>query len=109
MNKIAKAADLLLQSRLTGQRLPTLPDEVFPTTLSEAYTIQAALTQRLLAHHGGQVVGHKIACTNEAAQRFLHLDGPFHGPLLSALIHDTPARFKAADFFDAGDRTGVRL
>lgn len=98
MNKSNKAADLLLQARLNRRQLSKLPDDSLPATLAEAYAIQEALTRRLLAHYGGQQAGYKIACTNEAAQRFLNLDGPFHGPLLSALIHRSSAQLPATDF-----------
>lgn len=98
MTNFEKAADLLMQARQTHQHLPGLPADCTPTDLAEAYGVQAALTERLLIHYGGQPAGYKIACTNEAAQRFLNLDAPFHGPLLSSLMFDSPASLKADDF-----------
>ncbi|MEM7345934.1 MAG: fumarylacetoacetate hydrolase family protein [Chloroflexota bacterium] len=98
MQPVDKAADLLMKVRATRQRIETLPSDCFPDTISAAYDIQAALIERLQGQHGGTRVGHKIGCTNEAAQRFLGLDGPFHGPLLSEFVHRSPARLTSDDF-----------
>ena len=97
-NKIAKAADTLMQVRASHEAIPTLPADCFPADLAEAYAIQSALVERLLAQHGGEVAGYKIGCTNEAAQQFLRLDEPFYGPLLSAGLYPSPASFRADDF-----------
>ena len=99
MDKIGKAADLLLAVRTSRKPIAGLPVDCFPASLSEAYDVQDALTERLLTLYGGTQVGYKIACTNTAAQQFLGLDGPFHGPLLSARVYQSPLQLKAADFF----------
>ncbi len=99
MTKIAAAADLLFQVRQTRQRLPDFPDSCRPTNLTEAYDVQDAVTERLLAHHGGRQHGYKIGCTNAAAQKFLGLDGPFHGALFSALTYHSPVQLSTQDFF----------
>jgi len=99
MDKITTAADLLLKVRTSRQRIKSLPDDCLPANLVEAYDVQDALTEGLLSLYGGQQVGYKIACTNAAAQQFLGLDGPFHGPLLSALVYQSPVQLKADDFF----------
>ena len=54
---------------------------------------------RLLAYYGGSVIGHKVGCTNVMAQRQLGVDGPFCGRLLSAFLHESPARVEAGQFF----------
>lgn len=98
MAKIAKAADILMQVRTTLTPIPTLPADCFPADLAEAYAVQAALVERLLAQHGGEVAGYKIGCTNAAAQQFLGLAEPFYGPLLTAWLHPSPSSFPADDF-----------
>lgn len=98
MDKITKAADILMQVRASQTPISTLPADCFPADLAEAYAIQAALVERLLAQHGGEVAGYKIGCTNEAAQQFLGLDEPFYGPLLSAWVQPSPASFQAEAF-----------
>ncbi|MCB0211419.1 MAG: fumarylacetoacetate hydrolase family protein [Anaerolineae bacterium] len=99
MNKIAKAAAYLMQARLTPQRLLNWTDDTRPDNFIEAYAVQDAFVEQLLAHYGGRTVGYKIACTNEAAQRDLHVDGPFSGRLLSNFVYDSPAQLYADDFF----------
>ena len=96
MDQITAAADVLLDARLTQQQVPGLPK---PFSVSEAYQIQTVVTQRLLAHFGGQLIGYKIGCTNEAAQQFLGLDRPFHGRLFSAFTQLSPAQIPPDDFF----------
>ena len=99
MSDFSKGAELLLQARLTRQRLPKLPDDCYPGSLSAAYELQDALTAALLNQFGGRQIGYKIACTNTAAQAFLGLDGPFYGPLLSYQTQPSPARFNSDSLF----------
>ena len=97
------SAELLAQARINHQRLPELPGAIRPKTSADAYVIQDALVDRLLAHYGGSVIGYKIACTNVTAQRQLNVDAPFAGRLLSAFFFENssekPARVDAGQFF----------
>lgn len=93
------ASELLAQARTKMQRLAELPAEVRPQTPEEAYQVQASLLPQLLAHFGGSAIGYKIACTNEIAQRQLHVDSPFFGRLLSATTQDSPARIESNVYF----------
>lgn len=96
---VAAAPQLLSEARIHSHRLSELPEEVRPKTPEEAYRCQEVLVQQLLAHYGGTAIGYKIACTNPTAQRQLRVDGPFYGRLLSSFCSDSPARFRAGDFF----------
>jgi 2-keto-4-pentenoate hydratase len=96
---IPSAAQLLLEARLNRARLPELPAAVRPQTPDEAYRCQDAVVEDLLKHYGGEVIGHKIACTNVTAQRQLHVNGPFYGRLLSSFCFDSPARVEPGAFF----------
>jgi 2-keto-4-pentenoate hydratase len=93
------ASDLLAHARTLMQRLPGLPAAVRPQTPEAAYAVQAELIPKLLAQLGGSAIGYKIACTNEVAQRQLHVDGPFFGRLLSATTHEAPARIRSSEYF----------
>ena len=93
------ASQLLLEVRLTRQRLARLPVELQPVDAEQAYVSQAGCVDRLLHHYGGETIGYKIACTNEIAQRLLKVSEPFHGRLLSAFAQASPAHFHAGDFF----------
>ena len=97
------SAELLAQARINHKRLPQLPDAIRPITPGDAYAVQDALIDQLLAHYGGSVIGYKVACTNVTAQRQLHVDAPFCGRLLSAFFFESssgkPARVDASKFF----------
>lgn len=93
------ASDLLAHARIKMQRLAELPAAVRPQSADDAYAVQADLIPQLLAHFGGTAIGFKIACTNEIAQRQLHVDSPFFGRLLSATTQDSPARITSGEYF----------
>ncbi|MEO8099897.1 MAG: fumarylacetoacetate hydrolase family protein [Acidobacteriota bacterium] len=93
------AATLLERARTGMRRLAELPADVRPQTNEAAYACQAELVPQLLQQMGGTAIGYKIACTNEIAQRQLHVDGPFFGRLLAATTLDSPARIQASQYF----------
>jgi len=92
------AAQILAHARIANLKLPDLPAHARPQTEKEAYGAQAGVVQRLLEHHGGGVIGYKIACTNPLAQRQLNVTEPFYGNLLEPFCFDSPARIDAARF-----------
>jgi 2-keto-4-pentenoate hydratase len=92
-------ARLLAEARFQHNRIAELPAGALPTTAEEAYACQDVLISLLTRRYGGEVVGYKIACTNKIAQDLLHMDGPFHGKLLSSFCFDSPARIEAGQFF----------
>ncbi len=93
------ASTLLATARTKMQRLAELPPDVRPQSLDAAYQVQSDLIPQLLSHFGGQTIGYKIACTNEIAQRQLHVDHPFFGCLLSATTLDSPASIQSTEYF----------
>jgi 2-keto-4-pentenoate hydratase len=96
---IDSGARLLAEARFQHRRLTELPAGARPKTADEAYACQNALVSLLIEHYGGEMIGYKIACTNKSAQELLHMDGPFHGKLLSSFCFNSPARVKADGFF----------
>jgi 2-keto-4-pentenoate hydratase len=100
---VNKSAEFLAQARINHKRLAELPAASRPKTPADAYAVQDALIDQLLAHYGGNVIGYKVACTNVTAQRQLHVDAPFCGRLLSAFFFESspesPARVDASRFF----------
>lgn len=96
---INSGARLLAEARFQQRRLSELPAGARPRTAEEAYACQDALVSLLIEHYGGETIGYKIACTNKIAQELLHMDGPFHGKLLSGFAFESPARIKADGFF----------
>ena len=98
MDRVAAAADFLAELRRTQGIAEALPESCRPGKASEAYAVQAALVERLLAPSAGRAVGYKVACTNKLAQDLLGVDGPFCGRLLSPSVYAAPARLPAGDF-----------
>ncbi len=99
MDRNAKAADLLIESRLKMKRWERLPEDCRPQTPAEGYKVQDLLVERLISSYGGHPVGYKIACTNKSAQELVGLNEPFYGRLLSASVYQNPARVNADNFF----------
>ena len=98
MDRVAAAADFLAELRRTQGIAEALPESCRPSEASEAYAVQAALVERLLAPSAGRAAGYKVACTNKLAQDLLGVDGPFCGRLLSPSVYAAPARLPAGDF-----------
>lgn len=94
----AEAASTLLKARTEHKRIECLPESCRPQDLDTAYRCQNELTDLMLKHYGGQIVGYKTACTNTSAQKHMNLDGPFYGPLLSAFVYTSPTKLKTDDF-----------
>ncbi len=68
--------DALLNARLSGEKLRAYPGPA-PTSMADAFAIQSAVRSSI----GWKHAGWKIGCTSERAQKALHTDGPFPGPL----------------------------
>lgn len=89
---IEKAADLLWQARLAGQRLDALPQDCRPRALDDGYRIQDAMAVR----SGKTVVGWKLAVTSHAGQRRLGIDEPLAGRLFDGYVLADDVRLSAA-------------
>lgn len=98
MNTITATADKLAQMRATHKIVEFLEEELRPPDLATAYQIQNVLVDRLLAHHGGQRIGYKAACTNQLAQTQLNIPGPLFGQMLSFSHFQSPATLPASAF-----------
>lgn len=85
---ITKAAELFSWSRRVGAPIRSLPADLLPKTLEQAYDIQIA-TFRL---RGMGTAGFKIGLTNVEAQRGAGVTAPIAGRLASADILRSPVR-----------------
>jgi len=70
-----------------------------PQTLDEAYVAQAEHLARRIAISGGVQTGYKLGATSTATMKALGFAEPFHGPILSAWTHASPATLRRGDFF----------
>jgi 2-keto-4-pentenoate hydratase len=98
MRSATAAAEYLYELRQTQTPVAMLPEEFRPRTLAEGYEVQARLVEMLLAKNGSRLIGYKIACTSELAQKALGVDGPFFGVLMTHSTQRSPAKLRAADF-----------
>lgn len=97
-----RAAALLAEARLTGQRLTHLPESSRPPDEAAAYAVQDRLHAMLDAAGHGPVAGRKIGCTTEVMQRYLGIDSPCAGGLAAPTITHGHGLLHHGDFLRVG-------
>jgi 2-keto-4-pentenoate hydratase len=90
-DQAGQAAEILWSAWQDGRLLDALPAACQPHDLDEGYAIQAAMAQ----HHGGNLIGWKIAATSVAGQRHIGVEAPLGGRLFAAFCHGDGARLPA--------------
>jgi 2-keto-4-pentenoate hydratase len=83
---VSIAADLLLEARRTGVRLPDLPAPAHPGTWDDAYAIQDLVVRKL-----GSRAGWKVGSTTPDAE-------PFRAALTSGTVFNGATRMPASRF-----------
>lgn len=91
VDRARQAADVLWSAWREGRLLDELPAACRPRDLDEGYAIQAAMGR----HHGGDLIGWKIAATSAAGQRHIGVEAPLGGRLFAAFRHGDGARLPA--------------
>lgn len=81
-----KAAERLLQQRLSLTPIEPLPPDLAPRTLTEGYAIQLELNRLLVTAGMGEPVGHKIGCTTPVMQAFVNINQPCAGRIFSDTV-----------------------
>nr|WP_298685706.1 fumarylacetoacetate hydrolase family protein [uncultured Dongia sp.] len=89
---INKAAGILWQARLAQERLPALPTDCRPMTLTDGYAVQDAMA--VLA--GSPIFGWKIAATSAAGQKHIGVTEPLAGRLFADFVLRDGASLPAA-------------
>jgi 2-keto-4-pentenoate hydratase len=84
---VDRAAAILETARHEVRRIASLPDDVRPRSLADAYAIADRLAERL----GWPLAGWYCGCTNVTLQRRLGLGEPVYGRLFAPLVHRSPA------------------
>ena len=94
IQNLLRLADELGQRRLDGRLIDALPGS---TTLDEraAYQLQAMLHTRLSSAGQGIVAGYKIGCTTPVMQRYLNIDHPCAGGIMSSTVAHGNGEFAA--------------
>ena len=81
--KCIKAANILFNCRINKKRLDKLPIDCIPNNIEEAYKIQDGLKIIYLTLKDNYMIGKKVGCTNEWAQKQINVEEPFYGNLFS--------------------------
>jgi len=81
--KYTRAANILFDYRKNKKRLDNLPIDCTPNNIEEAYEIQEELKIKYLTLKDNNLIGKKVGCTNEWAQKQINVEEPFYGNLFS--------------------------
>jgi 2-keto-4-pentenoate hydratase len=76
--QLQRASETLWDHWQQGTSIPSLPEEIRPSTRAQGYSIQACLEVRT----SSPIFGWKIAATSKAGQAHIAVDGPLAGRLL---------------------------
>jgi 2-keto-4-pentenoate hydratase len=90
----ARAAEILLRARTEHLAIQSLPPDVRPRNLLDAYQIQG----RLVGMIEDYPIGWKVGATSETAQRHLRVPGPFCGRMFDKTRKRSEAKFPRAQF-----------
>ncbi len=85
---------MLFNARVRNELVDSIPAEIRPQNLEDAYAIQKRLIELL----GLEVGGWFCACTNETIQSMLGLHEPYYARLLKGFIFESGVVLKAADY-----------
>ena len=83
---IGQAAQLFVAARLTGTRIPALPESCRPITTDDVNAIVDAVTAEMTAKHGETIGGWKIGFVYSPRQK------PMICPLFNSRLFASPAR-----------------
>src|SRR5258706_696908 len=101
MNDTFAAAETIAAARRNRNPLHPLSPDTAPQTEVEGYRIADAV-HGLLAGDFGEMVGHKIGCTNAVMQQYLNIPHPCSGGVFANGVHPNGAALRTKDFFRVG-------
>jgi 2-keto-4-pentenoate hydratase len=93
-----KSAARLVAARRHVEALTELEPDLRPTTMDDAYRIQARVRELWCRETGDTVVGWKIGATAAAIQAKFGVAAPFAGPFFASTLAHGVGRFEAAKF-----------
>jgi 2-keto-4-pentenoate hydratase len=99
---ITAIARALLDQHNARQPYKPLEESIRSGPLEDAYLIQDAFQQLLIAEGRGSIVGYKIALTSKAMQQMCGVDQPLGGAIFAATVQASPARLSLAAFQHLG-------
>jgi 2-keto-4-pentenoate hydratase len=93
-----RAAERLVAARLNAEALADLEPQLRPTSLDDAYRIQARFRDLWATAANDQLVGWKIGATAALVQEKFGVTSPFAGPFYAATVAQSAGHFTAAQF-----------
>ena len=96
---IIQAANILFNHRLNKTGLSSLPENLIPKSIEEAYRIQSELKILYLTLSNNITIGKKVGCTNKFAQEQIKVFEPFYGNLFSKYFRYSGCELKSSKFY----------
>ena len=93
-----EAAKLLFEHRLNKSSINNLPKKLNPTNNDEAYLIQEELKLLYISLKNNIIIGKKVGCTSNDAQKQLNINEPFYGNLFSRYYSIDPKEISSKKF-----------
>jgi 2-keto-4-pentenoate hydratase len=106
---LKRIAGLVGDARLAAQPVPDLSGADGPQTIADGYAAQAALHRYLCDRTGSALVGWKVGATTTGMQKYLGVDGPAYGRILSTNMHENGATLAGAGFCNPGIECEIAL
>jgi len=101
-------ADVLYKAARTRTPIPPLTDTHPDMTVADAYAIQSALCERLLAD-GDRVVGYKLGLTSAPMQQMFGVNEPDFAPVLASGVVDDGAAVDCGRFIQPKAEAEIAL
>tara|TARA_Y100000590_G_C15581810_1_gene962621 strand:- start:292 stop:1089 length:798 start_codon:yes stop_codon:yes gene_type:complete len=95
---IVKASKIILENRLNKTQISKLPKICEPNNYEDAYAIQNELTKSYISFKDNNIIGKKVGCTNNQAQKQLDINVPFYGNLFSKFSSISNCVINSSDF-----------
>ena len=100
-DNITRAAEYQAERHRARQPLDLMLQPFAPTTMDDAYEVQAGLV-RLLEDARGKAAGYKVAYTSALMRQRTGVSQPCYGRIPSGMVHQSPARLDASVYGGVG-------
>ena len=94
-SSLERAAQSLLNIRNSHLPLEAFPNDAFPGSVEDAYSIQDALVRKI----EGKSIGWKIGCTSKMAQESTNTVQPFYGRMFAETTCLSPGEVSFENVF----------
>lgn len=99
---VNQAATAIAENRLSRSKLDSLPADIRPADLHDAYAVQERHNVILGERGLGELVGYKIGCTTPVMQEYMNIHEPAFGEVFAPTVHRNHAELTFADYVNPG-------